>query len=608
MSKIIIMETKKHVYLSTVNEILKGNYLKYGFYLILLFMSVLISTFSTFMTKILLDVIQQTDANSYFLAVQDPLSVFITNLLGGFDFLKNNLWIFSILIFTFSLGLALFNISRMYLRSFIMTSISKKTQLILFNHIENLPYKNIKSMKNGDIIQTCTRDEETLRRFIIGDMHTVFYTLFVLILSFSILCSINYIVALSSIVLLPILFIYSFFLIKVVRKRYRATDDSEGLMTARIEENLSSVRIVKAFNNEKFEIDNFETYLQDYRSKFIKWRKVSSFFFSSSDIFVFSQITLATIISIVLCVYGEITYATVIVAFSYVSMIVWPIRDVATTLSNFARVLAALERIRLLLDIPVEDLKSGLTPKITGEIEFKNVSFKFPDADNYVLKNVSFKIKKGQTVAIMGKTGSGKSTLMLLLTRLYDIESGEILLDEVNINQIQKKYLRENVSLILQEPFLFSKSIINNLKIKNEKLTSEEITTATKIAHIHDSILNLDKGYDTEVGEKGVQLSGGQKQRVVIARSLTKNSPILIFDDSLSAVDTETDIEIRTSLKEKMKGVTTFIITHRVATAKDSDLIIVLEDSKISEIGTYDQLVNKNGLFKRINDIQTKME
>ena len=560
-----MMEAKKHVYLSTVNEILKGNYLKYGFYLILLFVSVLISTFSTFMTKILLDVIQQTDANSYFLAVQDPLSVFITNLLGGFDFLKNNLWIFSILIFTFSLGLALFNISRMYLRSFIMTSISKKTQLILFNHIENLPYKNIKSMKNGDIIQTCTRDEETLRRFIIGDMHTVFYTLFVLILSFSILCSINYIVALSSIVLLPILFIYSFFLIKVVRKRYRATDDSEGLMTARIEENLSSVRIVKAFNNEKFEIDNFETYLQDYRSKFIKWRKVSSFFFSSSDIFVFSQITLATIISIVLCVYGEITYATVIVAFSYVSMIVWPIRDVATTLSNFARVLAALERIRLLLDIPVEDLKSGLTPKITGEIEFKNVSFKFPDADNYVLKNVSFKIKKGQTVAIMGKTGSGKSTLMLLLTRLYDIESGEILLDGVNINQIQKKY-------------------------------------------IHDSILNLDKGYDTEVGEKGVQLSGGQKQRVVIARSLTKNSPILIFDDSLSAVDTETDIEIRTSLKEKMKDVTTFIITHRVATAKDSDLIIVLEDSKISEIGTYDQLVNKDGLFKRINDIQTKME
>ena len=223
-----------------------------------------------------------------------------------------------------------------------------------------------------------------------------------------------------------ILFFTLYLYFKVVRKRYRATDDSEGLMTARIEENLSSVRIVKAFNNEKFEIDNFETYLQDYRSKFIKWRKVSSFFFSSSDIFVFSQITLATIISIVLCVYGEITYATVIVAFSYVSMIVWPIRDVATTLSNFARVLAALERIRLLLDIPVEDLKSGLTPKITGEIEFKNVSFKFPDADNYVLKNVSFKIKKGQTVAIMGKTGSGKSTLMLLLTRLYDIESGEI--------------------------------------------------------------------------------------------------------------------------------------------------------------------------------------
>lgn len=602
------MKSKKHVYLSTINEILTGNYLRYALYLFLLFMSVLISTFSTFMTKVLLDVIQQNTSSEYFLAVHDPLSILITNILGGFDFLKNNLWIFSIIIFGFSLALALFNISRMYLRSFIMTSISKKTQLMLFNHIENLPYKNIKSMKNGDIIQTCTRDEETLRRFLVSDMHTVFYTFFVLILAFSILCTINYIVALSSIIILPILFIYSFFLIKIVRKRYRATDDSEGLMTARIEENLSSVRIVKAFNNEKFEIENFENYLKDYRNKFIKWRKVSSFFFSSSDIFVFSQITIATIVSIVLCVYGEITYATVIVAFSYVSMIVWPIRDVATTLSNLARVLAALERIRLLLDIPVEDISSGITPKINGNIEFRNVSFKFPDSDTYILKDVSFKIKKGQTVAIMGKTGSGKSTLTLLLTRLYDIESGEILLDGINIKQIQKKYLRENVSLILQEPFLFSKSIINNLKIKNDQLSNEEIINATKIAHIHDSILNLDKGYDTEVGEKGVQLSGGQKQRVVIARSLTKTSPILIFDDSLSAVDTETDIEIRTSLKEKMKDITTFIITHRVATAKDSDLIIVLEDSKISEIGTYEQLVKKEGLFKRINDIQTKME
>lgn len=602
------MKKEKHIYLSTINTILKGNYLKYAFYLILLLGSVFFSTMSTFMTKILLDILQQPTASEYFLVVKDPLSIFFTNLFGGFDFLKNNLWIFSIIIVGIALAMALFNISRMYLRSFIMTSISKKTQLMLFNHVERLPYNYIKSLKNGDIIQTCTRDEETLRRFLIGDMHTIFYTLFTLIFAFTILTTISYKVALMSICVLPILFIYSFFLIKIVRKRYRLTDDSEGLMTAKIEENLASVRIVKAFNNEKYEIDDFEKYLKDYRNKYISWRKMSSFFFSSSDIMVFSQITIATIVSIILCVRGEITYATVIVSTSYVSMIVWPIRDVATTLSNFARVLAALDRIHLIMNQPIEDIETGLKPKITGNIEFRNVSFKFDDDEKNTLSNISFKVKKGQTVAIMGKTGSGKSTLVLLLTRLYDLTSGEILIDGINIKDISKKYLRQNISLVLQEPFLFSKSVISNIKITNERLSKEEVINATKIAAIHENILALEKGYHTQVGEKGVSLSGGQKQRVAIARSLVNKTPILIFDDSLSAVDTETDIKIRSQLKARMKDTTTFIITHRVATAKDADVIIVLENNTISEIGNYQQLINRDGLFKRINDIQSKME
>ena len=602
------MKKEKHFYLSTINTILKDNYLKYAFYLILLLGSVFFSTMSTFMTKILLDILQQPTASEYFLVVKDPLSIFFTNLFGGFDFLKNNLWIFSIIIVGIALAMALFNISRMYLRSFIMTSISKKTQLMLFNHVERLPYSYIKSLKNGDIIQTCTRDEETLRRFLIGDMHTIFYTLFTLIFAFTILATISYKVALMSICVLPILFIYSFFLIKIVRKRYRLTDDSEGLMTAKIEENLASVRIVKAFNNEKYEIDDFEKYLKDYRNKYISWRKMSSFFFSSSDIMVFSQITIATIVSIILCVSGEITYATVIVSTSYVSMIVWPIRDVATTLSNFARVLAALDRIHLIINQQIEDIETGLKPKITGNIEFKNVSFKFDDDEKDTLSNISFKVKKGQTVAIMGKTGSGKSTLVLLLTRLYDLTSGEIIIDGINIKDISKKYLRQNISLVLQEPFLFSKSVISNIKITNERLSKEEVINATKIAAIHENILALEKGYHTQVGEKGVSLSGGQKQRVAIARSLVNKTPILIFDDSLSAVDTETDIKIRSQLKARMKDTTTFIITHRVATAKDADVIIVLENNTISEIGNYQQLINQDGLFKRINDIQSKME
>lgn len=603
------MKKEKHPYLKTINKVLQCNYLKYLLYLLLLACSVFFTCFSTFLTKVLLDILQQPDSVSYFNEVKDPLSIFITNLFGGFDYLKNNIWIFSIIIVGFSLGIALFNISRMLLRSKIMTNISKKTQLMLFNQLERLPFSYIKSLKNGDIIQTCTRDEETLRRFIVADMHTVFYTLFTIIFAFSILCSVSYIVALMSICLLPFLFIYSFFLIKVVRKRYRLTDDSEGLMTARIEENISSIRLVKAFNNENFEINNFENYLKDYKTKFISWRKVSSFFFSSSDILVFSQILIATLTSIILCANGTITYATVIIASTYSTMIVWPLRDVATTLSNVARLLAALDRIHLLLNCPIEDIETGIKPQIKGDIEFKNVSFKYNQNDkNYILKNISFKIKQGQTVAIMGKTGAGKSTLVLLLTRLYDLTDGNILIDGNNINDISKKYLRENISLVLQEPFLFSKSVLSNLKISSKEISNEEIINATKIAQIHNSILNFEKGYDTQVGEKGTSLSGGQRQRIAIARSLVKKAPIIIFDDSLSAVDTETDIKIRENLKKYKNNTTTFIITHRVATAKDADLIIVLEENTISEIGNYKDLVKKDGLFKRINTIQSKME
>lgn len=384
-------------------------------------------------------------------------------------------------------------------------------------------------------------------------------------------------------------------------------------MSGKIEENLSSVRLVKAFNNEKFEIDSFEKYIQDYKGKYMRWRKLSAFFFSSSDIFVFSQIALTTIYGFYLYYLGSkgdpngISLGTFFVSFTFTNMMVWPIRDLATILSNLARANASLERITMILEEPMEDLTSGSTPKIKGDVEFKNVSYMFCDSTEPVLQNISFKVNAGQTVAIMGKTGCGKTTLAYLLTRLYDSSSGEILLDGIDIKTIQKHYLRQNVSTVLQDPFLFSKTIEDNIKIAKPDATQKDIEYATSISHIHDNILQFKEGYKTPVGERGTTLSGGQKQRVAIARTLITEAPVIIFDDSLSAVDTETDFEIRKSLQEAKKKSTTFIITHRISTAKDADLIIVLEDGKITEIGKHEDLVNKKGLYKRIYEIQTKM-
>ncbi|NLN80886.1 MAG: ABC transporter ATP-binding protein, partial [Erysipelotrichia bacterium] len=522
-------------------------------------------------------------------------------------FLKENLWVFSVIIVTMALFVALFTFSRFLLRAKLGPNIAKTMQQKLFYHIERLPYSFMKKARSGDVIQTCTRDEEVLRRFLTREMFSVVYTILIVLFSFLILVSINYKIALISLVLIPLLFVYSFFVIKEVRRRFRKTDDSEGLLTSKIEENLASVRVVKAFNNEAYEIEHFEEHLQDYKKKFVHWRRLSAFFFSSSDIFVFGQIVLTTLVGISLAYKGEISIGTLFISFTFVNMMVWPIRQVATILSNFAQALAAMDRLKLILDEPLEDLKIGIEPKIQGNLLFENVSFQFVDGNEPVLKNVNLKVKKGSTVAVLGKTGSGKSTLAHLLIRLYEPTNGAIYLDGHNIANISRSHLRKNVATVLQDPFLFSKTVISNIRISKPDASEDDVYTAASIANIHDNILSFKEGYETPVGEKGVTLSGGQKQRLAIARTLINKAPILIFDDSLSSVDTETDINIRTALKKRVDETTTIIITHRIATAKDADLIIVLEDGQITESGNHDELINRKGLYQRVYEIQTKL-
>jgi ATP-binding cassette subfamily B protein len=403
------------------------------------------------------------------------------------------------------------------------------------------------------------------------------------------------------------MFTYAFFYIKKVRQLFRITEDSDGLVSAKIEETLSGIRLVKAFNNEQYEMDEFDHHLFDYRDKFIQWRKASSFFFASSDIFVFGQIILTTLFGIYLTIIGEVAISIVVVAFEFVSMVVWPVRDVATTLSNFSQTMASIDRLNLILKQPLEDIDSGARPSIKGAISFKDMSFHYDDTDEAILNQINLDIQAGETIAIMGKTGSGKSTLSHLLTRLYDYTSGSITIDGIELNTIAKSYVRHQIATVLQEPFLFSKSIINNLKIANKNASTEDIQNAAKIADIHHNILSFKEGYETRVGEKGVTLSGGQKQRLAIARTIINQAPILVFDDSLSAVDTETDINIRTALKKRQASSTTLIITHRVATAKDADRIIVLDQGRIAQLGTHEQLLKQDGLYRRIYDIQTRM-
>lgn len=587
-------------YLKIMYDMTEGFRLRYFFGFVLLFFSVIFMLLSSFLSKILVDTLMGDAPIGY-------IDTFLTNVLGGQAFLKENLWVFSLIIFGFGVSRALINIQRMIIRGDLNTSIGKVMQLKLFRHIERLPYPVLKKSKSGDIIQTSTRDEEVLRRFVINEVNMIMYTLFIVIFAFLILLSINPKIAFASVVILPVMAIYSFFLIKEVRKRYKKTDDSEGLMTAKIEENLSSVRVVKAYNNENHEIDEFEKYLKDYEKKFVHWRKASSFYFASTDILVFGQITLAGLFGIYLAYQRDISPGTLWLAISYVSMIVWPVRQVATILSNLARAVVSMDRINLILHQPMEDIDSGLTPPVKGDIVFENTGFKYDDGTETILKNINLHVKAGETIAIMGKTGSGKSTLSHLLTRLYDYTDGSIKIDGVELRDIQKRHIRLNIATVLQEPFLFSKTIINNLRVANKGASEEAIFRAAQIADIHQTIMSFKQGYETPVGEKGVTLSGGQKQRLAIARTIINEVPILVFDDSLSAVDTETDLHIRSALKTRAANTTTLIITHRIATAKDADRIIVLEEGTIVQCGSHDELVQQDGLYKRVYDIQTRM-
>jgi ATP-binding cassette subfamily B protein len=552
------------------------------------------------MTKVLIDTLQNIPPSG-------PVDTYLTQLLGGQDFLKENLWIFSIIVLGLGFSRSLMFFSRLLMRGFMDVNIGRDIQLKLFYHIERLPYSFIKKNKSGDLIQTSTKDLDIVRRFLVRQINSIVYTFFLTTIAFSLLLTISWEIAVSSTIVLPVMFIYSFFLVKKVRKLFKVTEDSDGLVSAKIEEVLSGIRLVKAYNNENFEINDFDTYLQDYKKKFIKWRLGTSFFLSTTDIMVFGQIAFTSLFGLYLTISGLIGLGTLVIALQFVTMVVWPVRDVAMTLSTLAQAVASIDRLNVILNQPLEDIESGDRPEVNGQIVFDNMSFNYDDSDEVVLKNISFTVNPGETVAIMGKTGSGKSTISHLLTRLYDYTSGSIKIDGHELKVISKEHIRREIATVLQEPFLFSKTIINNLKIANRNASIEDIQQAAQIANIHQSIINFKDGYETKVGEKGVTLSGGQKQRLVIARTIISKAPILVFDDSLSAVDTETDINIRTALKKRQKQSSTLIITHRVATAKDADKIIVLEAGKIVQMGHHSQLIKEDGLYRRIYDIQTRM-
>lgn len=472
-----------------------------------------------------------------------------------------------------------------------------------FSHIVNMPRDFFNKNSTGNIMALATNDINSIREFVgPGIMYTV-QTFFRTILTVSIMVYINPFLAMVALSPLPLI---SFIVYKVGRMTHARSlkvKESFADLTSKAQENLSGIRVVKSYIREKNEIAEFYDISRDYFRKNLSLAKVQSF--------SFPMMYLLTGVSLVLVIYfggieiinNRLTLGNLSTFLIYLGLLTWPMIAFGWIINLTQRAAPSMQRLMMVMNMKPEIADNSKTDNritlndIEGEIEFKNVSFKYPAGHADVLKNINLKINKGTTLGIIGHTGSGKTTLINLLSRIYDISEGEILIDGKRIKKIPLKTLREAIGVVPQESFLFSTSIEKNIAYSHDSLDYDKVIEAAKSASLYKDVEQFPEKFQTVVGERGITLSGGQKQRTSIARAIYKNPKILILDDSLSAVDTHTEEEILNELKKVMKNRTSIIISHRISSIKNANNIIVLDGSVIKEQGTHNELIALGGIY-----------
>ncbi|MEL7590199.1 MAG: ABC transporter ATP-binding protein [Anaerolineaceae bacterium] len=489
--------------------------------------------------------------------------------------------------------------------------ITRRLRNYLYDHIQHLSFTYHSNTKTGELIERSTSDVDALRRFFSDQAISVGRILLLFVINFVTLLNLNTKLALISIIVIPFVLAVSIYLFKKVTKAYESYQEQEAILSTTLQENLSGVRVVKAFSRQYYEIEKFE---KDNWEKFVRGKKLllmHSLFWPVSDILCGIQILAGYLIGALMAINGEISVGTYVAYAGLVVYIIYPLRNLgrvivqtSTGLVSYGRVMDIIKENREPLDLGDYQPEGSLK----GQFEFQDVTFEYEPGD-HTLEQISFQVKPGQVIALLGSTGSGKSTLVNLLPRFYEYTSGRIMLDDVELNRYPRKYLRQQIGIVEQEPFLFSRTIRENITYGvGREVDDKEVEQAARAAAIHDVILKFQEGYQTLVGERGVTLSGGQKQRVTIARTILKNPRILILDDSTSSVDTETEVEIREALQNLMKERTTFIIAHRIQSVANADLILVMDQGHVIQQGIHSDLIQQEGVYQQIFNIQTRIE
>jgi len=541
-------------------------------------------------------------------AASSAIAGSVIEFLGGREALRSSLWMIGAIIVLNTMLRGIFLYLKGYLSVKSAEDISMKIRNSLYDHIQKLPYSYHVKADTGDLIQRCTSDVETIKRFLSVQLIEVAGSLFMLLFILQIMLRLNISMALVSVALLPLTFTFALIFFRRVQRDFKEADESEAKLTTTLQENLTGIRVVKAFAREAYELGKFDIRNSEYRVLVNKLIMNLAMYWSVSDFISMLQVGLTIVVGTWMVVQGNLTLGVLISFISYVNMMVWPVRQLGRTLTDMGKATVSIKRIDEILSTPVEILvENGEEPEVHGNIEFRDVSFSY-EKDRRVLDHISFSVEKGQTLAIIGSTGSGKSSLVHLLPRLYDYDDGSIKIDGRELKSIDRQWVRKNVGLVLQEPFLYAKTIKENIRLTDPTKEDKTVFAAAKTASIHNDIQSFDKKYDTLVGERGVSLSGGQKQRMSIARTIISETPIVVFDDSLSAVDTETDVQIRRALSARRNKSTTIIISHRISTVSEADIILVMDKGKIVQKGTHEELINTEGLYKRVYEIQSSID
>lgn len=489
--------------------------------------------------------------------------------------------------------------------------VTRRLRNYLYDQIQHLSFTYHSKTQTGELIERCTSDVDALRRFFADQAISIGRITLLFVVNFIALLNLNVKLALVSVIVVPLVLLVSVLLFKKVSTAYEAYQEQEAVLSTTLQENLAGVRVVKAFSRQQYEMEKFE---KDNWEKFVRGKKLltlHSLFWPASDILCGIQMLAGYFVGAMMAINGQITVGTYLAYAGLVVYIIFPLRNLGRLIVQTSSGLVSYGRVMDIIREEREPLTLGdhLPEKApSGKISFQNVSFEY-ESNEPILQDITFDVQPGQVVALLGSTGSGKTTLVNLLPRFYEYTSGKITLDDVELNRYPRTYLRRHIGIVEQEPFLFSRTIRENISYGvGHEVTNEEIEAAARSAAIHDVILSFPEGYNTIVGEKGVTLSGGQKQRVTIARTILKNPRILIMDDSTSAVDTETEAEIRNALQSLMKQRTTFIIAHRIQSITNADLILVMDNGKIVQRGIHAELLEQEGMYRQIFNIQTRIE